>query len=274
MAYVQRMSETLLASETAVEDRLQRLFATETDEFGLEHAFFSHVDTDAGTQRFDVVHGARGDLTPDNTVPLSTSYCRKTLAARDGTLAVSDALAEGWGDDPAYERFDLGSYLGTTVTVDDDLCGTLCYANTAPRPDPITDEEMRLVELQSRWLGFLLEREAVSPPHGPGAGAFETWDPSSRRLDSVMNALQAPERRLVLSALVDAPTGTSPEAIARRVPREDADVPLYHEHLPKLAAEGYIEWDPDARTLSRGPNFDDVEPLVRLLRHHTDDPPA
>lgn len=136
LAYVQRMSETLFASGAAVEDRLQRLFATETDEFDLEHAFFSHVDTDAETQRFDVVHGARGDLTPDNTVPLSTSYCRETIAARDGTLTVSDALAEGWGDDPAYERFDLGSYLGTTVTVGDDLYGTLCYANTAPRPTP------------------------------------------------------------------------------------------------------------------------------------------
>ncbi|WP_254543649.1 DUF7344 domain-containing protein [Halomarina pelagica] len=40
---------------------------------------------------------------------------------------------------------------------------------------------------------------------------------------------------------------------------------LYHNHLPKLADVGLIEWDREAQTVSRGPNFEEVEPAVRLL---------
>lgn len=45
---------------------------------------------------------------------------------------------------------------------------------------------------------------------------------------------------------------------------------LHHIHLPKLEGAGYIDRDPRATTISRGPDIDDIEPLLRALstRHH------
>jgi hypothetical protein len=272
LEYAQRVSETLFAPEMELGARIRHLFETETADFDLETAFFSRIDTDAETERFDIVHNGHGDLAPNNTVALSTTYCRKTIAAPDGTLAVSDADAEGWTTDPAYERFNLGSYLGTTVTVGDDLYGTLCYANTDPRPEPITDEEMALVEMESQWLGYLLAESPSAEPTDTLDGAFEGWQLSTDRLDSVMNALSKSERRLVLSSLLDSPT-TDVGPLAQQTPEDHTLTLLYHAHLPKLADEAYIEWDTDSKAVTRGPNFDDVEPLLRLLVQHHDDFP-
>jgi len=47
--------------------------------------------------------------------------------------------------------------------------------------------------------------------------------------------------------------------------RDARELQLYHNHLPKLAAEDVVEWDPDTGIVSRGPAFREVEPMVRLL---------
>lgn len=271
LEYAQRVSETLFAAEMDVTERIHRLFETETAELDLETAFVSRIDTDAETERFDTVHNPHGDLAPNHTVDLSTTYCRKTIAAPDGTLAVSDAEAEGWADDPAFERFNLGSYLGTTVTVGDDLYGTLCYANTAPRSEPIAAEETALVELEGQWLGYLLEQRAGTADAPDGA--FSAWTPSTDRLDSVMDALSKSERRLLLSTLLKTPT-TDVATVTQRSAEEHTLQHLYHAHLPKLADEAYIEWDHDSESVARGPNFEDVEPLLRLLVQQLDDGPV
>lgn len=268
--YVQQLGEIVFDAESDIGDKTRQLLETETEEFGLEHGFFSRIDTDAGRQRFEIVRSGHRALAPNNVVDLSETYCRKTIADPNGTLAVSDASAEGWEDDPAYDRFDIGSYLGTTVTVDNELYGTLCYANTEPRSEPIADEEMTLVEIEAQWLGFLLARSSITPSDSVTERPFDISDPPSDRIDSVMNALMKPERRRVLFRLLDEPTEASVESITRHLSEEDAQLKLYHAHLPKLSDEGYIMWDTDREAISRGPNYAYVEPVLRTLNRHTE----
>lgn len=47
--------------------------------------------------------------------------------------------------------------------------------------------------------------------------------------------------------------------------RQQLELHLYHKHLPKLRRAGVIEWSQDTLTVSRGPQFDDFEPALRLL---------
>lgn len=49
---------------------------------------------------------------------------------------------------------------------------------------------------------------------------------------------------------------------------------LYHRHLPKLAEAGYIEWNRDTDTIRRGPNFDEIGPVLRLMADHEDELPT
>jgi hypothetical protein len=48
-------------------------------------------------------------------------------------------------------------------------------------------------------------------------------------------------------------------------PPQRLDIEFQHCHLPKLEAEGLIEWDREAGTVSRGPAFQEIEPALRVL---------
>ncbi|MCO8256722.1 ArsR family transcriptional regulator [Haladaptatus sp. AB618] len=50
-------------------------------------------------------------------------------------------------------------------------------------------------------------------------------------------------------------------------------IQLHHIHLPKLADAGYIDWDPDTGAIRRGPNIDEIAPLLTLMRDHADELP-
>lgn len=86
-----------------------------------------------------------------------------------------------------------------------------------------------------------------------------------------------PRRRLLVTLCdvdsVDVSNGLSTRSVAASEPSstyrptggDDRKVQLYHAHLPKLEAAGVIEWDRETETVSRGPQFSAVEPVVRLL---------
>ena len=266
--YLQRRWRVLLAPERDLWSKLEQLFGEEAGEFGLEYAFVSRIDRDAGTQQFEIVHGDHEHLAAGRTVPLSETYCRKTIAEPRGTMAVSDALAEGWGDDPAYDTFGLGSYLGTTLTLEGDLYGTLCFASRSPRQDPITDPEVALLELYGRWLSCELHQWTGPPAQNhPRSNLQEPARPPSPRLDSMLDALSNDTRRSILLALLHESPGTILDVSERSTDTDEA-IQLYHTHLPKLQGDGYLEWDRDSNTVSRGPQFHHIEPFLRFLEEY------
>jgi len=54
---------------------------------------------------------------------------------------------------------------------------------------------------------------------------------------------------------------------------EQLQLHLHHAHLPKLADAGFIDWDSDSGTITRGPRFAEIEPLLRLMHDHQDELP-
>lgn len=268
LAYLQRLWRLLLAPNIDPQTRLEQLFEHETAEFDLNNALLSSIDQGAETERFDVVYGSHEELKQGITVPLSETYCRKTIAEPEGTFAVSDALAEGWGDDPAYERFGLGSYLGTTVATDTELYGTLCFMSATPRDEPIRDEEKALVEMYSQWVEYTLALQHGVSVRDSRADTTDARTVSPDDIDLMMDALRTRTRRDILMTLAEHPTGTSLSTLERRLDHENARQQLLHSDLPKLADDGYITWDGDSETISEGPRFPEVKPLVRLLRMH------
>lgn len=146
-----------------VNEKITRLLELGPEELGLPHGYLTRIEVndgtpETGTQRVFEACGDHELLQPGNSCSLSDSYCRKTIKA-DGVVAIQDALAAGWENDPAYERFELGSYIGTTVIVDDDLYGTVFFASETPREEPFTDSDRTFVRLMSRLVGYELERD-------------------------------------------------------------------------------------------------------------------
>lgn len=265
----QRLGRTLFAPNIEPRTRLEQLFEQETAEFCLDLAFLSHIDLESETEQFEVVYGSHDTLKQGATVPLSKTYCRETIANPEGTMAISDAHAEGWEGDPAYEIFEFGSYVGTTVSVANEFYGTLCFADTDTRDEPLTDQEKALIEMYGQWVGYMLTIWGEPLVGGetridtPGRRAV-----SSEAIDSMMDALKSRTRRVVLMALLGDTSTTRIADLERRLSSENDRIRLYHIHLPKLAHAGYIEWDTDADTVSTGPKYFEVEPLVHLLSEY------
>jgi hypothetical protein len=100
-------------------------------------------------------------------------------------------------------------------------------------------------------------------------------DPDMNR---IFDALRHRYRRHILWAVAE----DNPRDEAEFTPEElhlDDDLAmferqLFHVHLPKLAESGYIEWDRETSTIRRGEDYDEVAPVIRVLKDHEDELPA
>jgi hypothetical protein len=97
-------------------------------------------------------------------------------------------------------------------------------------------------------------------------------DPQSG-IDTVLDALGNPYRRQLLVALLD----HNPQDDDDRDPldvlsdEEEAKVlesELLHAHLPKLDDMGFITWDRSTNKISKGPQWDEIAPVLKLMHDH------
>lgn len=81
-------------------------------------------------------------------------------------------------------------------------------------------------------------------------------------------------RRLILILLKQGAVETQADVMTRSGnEREESEIPLIHNHLPRLDEAGYIDWDRDTGAISKGPRFNEVEPLLTLIETHADELP-
>ena len=85
--------------------------------------------------------------------------------------------------------------------------------------------------------------------------------------DQIAEALGDQTRRQLLVELLDHNPVARPTAEAES---EEREIQLIHNHLPRLDAMGYIVWDRSQENIIKGPNWDEIEPVVRLLGDHRD----
>ncbi|WP_425433286.1 DUF7344 domain-containing protein [Haloarcula nitratireducens] len=90
--------------------------------------------------------------------------------------------------------------------------------------------------------------------------------------DELFDRLSHPVRRRILRDLAAADRGTvlsSDDFIGDRSQSKPARIELYHTHLPRLAAVGYIEWNRQADIITHGPEFESIAPFLDLLTDHS-----
>lgn len=98
-------------------------------------------------------------------------------------------------------------------------------------------------------------------------------------LNAVFSALSHPMRRRVLATIHDPPSqvsgGFEPEDFLRRDgPRERPMVELHHNHLPRLDSEGFVDWDDETNTVTRGPRYEEIQPVLSALQTNSDELPG
>ncbi|MFP8888365.1 hypothetical protein ACLI4U_01160 [Natrialbaceae archaeon A-CW2] len=94
--------------------------------------------------------------------------------------------------------------------------------------------------------------------------------------NQIADALGAQVRRQILLTLLDHNPVGQTETMAKIHPRKKdvRELELIHVHLPTLDDMGYIVWDSDNENIVKGPNWEEIEPVIRLLRENSDEIPA
>lgn len=92
-------------------------------------------------------------------------------------------------------------------------------------------------------------------------------------VDRAANILRSRHRRRILLGLAADRVEREADVAMRRPDRGEIMSELTSTHLPMLAEEGIIEWDRETGEIRKGPNFDEIEPFLRLLQEHDDELP-
>ncbi|TKX54313.1 PAS domain S-box protein [Halorubrum sp. SP3] len=178
---------------TDLDEKLDQLLELGRDRLGLSVGYSSHVDGDRleirqysdGTGTLDSFLESGPDA--DRSVPLELTYCQRTVRS-DEVVAFTDPEAAGLGDDPAYERFGFGSYVGGRVVVDDEVFGSLCFLDPERRDRPFDESERLFVELLADWLGRGIERRIAREER---EAAIERFERTLERIDDAFFALDS-----------------------------------------------------------------------------------
>jgi PAS domain S-box-containing protein len=154
--YRGRLYEIVADAEATSEQRVNRLLELGCERLGVERGSLTRIEND--TQRIVNAYDPSGEIEPGAECPLSRPYCRRTIEGTNPTLTVSHASESGWADDPAYETFGFETYVGSTLSVDGDLYGTVCFGDRSPRERGFSAVETAFVDLLTRGIASELER--------------------------------------------------------------------------------------------------------------------
>lgn len=98
----------------------------------------------------------------------------------------------------------------------------------------------------------------------------------AERWDKVFRTLSSEPRRqllLTLSGKSSSEWVQLPEAASSpHYPgsEEDLRVTLYHDHLPRLADDGYVVWNEDNLEARQGPRFGEAQAVLRAITSSAD----
>jgi hypothetical protein len=101
---------------------------------------------------------------------------------------------------------------------------------------------------------------------------------NSKQFDEVLGALADPYRRQLLLALIEhnPQDDADPDPLNIHPGGDDelSELNIYMGHLPKLDEMGIIDWNEESDEIVKGPDWEEFEPLLRLIAENKDELPA
>ncbi|PSQ72209.1 MAG: hypothetical protein BRD34_04645 [Bacteroidetes bacterium QH_6_64_77] len=167
--YRNRLRAILADEARSTSEKLQSILQLGAEWFRVENGHLVRIDPAEGSHTITEVSGPHPTISRGATTDLSNTYCRKIIAQNEA-LAVENAPEQGLADDPAFQAFELSTYLGAKVVVGGELYGTACFVDREPRPEKGGESDAAALALLVRSIGQVLEqrRREDRPPETRG----------------------------------------------------------------------------------------------------------
>lgn len=142
-------------SNNANDHELDELLKQCRQVLNMEIGLISHIEEDKyKIQKVDAPHHA---LSTDIQCPYNQTLCYQTLQTESVYSTTEIALAKQTMPD-CFQQLNLTAYLGTKITVNGTLYGTLSFLSEK-RTEPFTLSEEDFVSLAAQWISVTLERK-------------------------------------------------------------------------------------------------------------------
>lgn len=140
----ERLTAVSSDPSTAPGDLVRSLLQVGRDALNVQNGHLSRINPGLGRHTVMALVGPCSALHEGQTHDLSTTYCRSVIAAND-LISLHHASRDGWAEDPAYQRFGFDCYVGAKIVVNQQLYGTVCFADPEPHSAPFARADHALV---------------------------------------------------------------------------------------------------------------------------------
>ena len=151
---LQRLHDLASDPDRSRSEKIERMLVVGCERLGLELGVLTRVEDNTGTVVEMIGDHPRIRVGAEASLP--ESYCRQLFSGED-PIVFTDASAVPDGN-PAHEQFGLETYVGASVSVDEQPYGTICFAGTEPREREFSASKLTFVDLLTGWVGYMIEQ--------------------------------------------------------------------------------------------------------------------
>lgn len=138
--------------------QIQELLKLGLERFNLDIAILSHINGD----EYTVMHCVTPDqveMAPGDCFEYGITYCNITCTANEPLAIENVGKHDKYANHPAYEAFQLESYIGVPIRVQGRLYGTLNFTSPTPYPRHFNEIDIDALKLMASWVEVELVRQ-------------------------------------------------------------------------------------------------------------------
>ncbi|MEB3360058.1 MAG: response regulator [Synechococcales bacterium] len=158
-AVLRSLYEVTSSHQLDFDRTMQTLLELGRNQFDLEVGTLAKIEGD----RYEVIMSQQANGTVNRGTILNTqqTYCREVLQSHQ-PLFINPAHTSGWRQHPCYQAFGTEIYVGTPITVNETIYGTLCFSSTRPTPKVFKALDKELLMLIAQWISGEIERQLAA----------------------------------------------------------------------------------------------------------------
>ena len=139
-------------------EHLYQALKLTTKLLGMEIGILSSISGN----KYTVKHHYSTDdgLENGQTFELGNTYCNITLE-KNKVVTINNMEESPHNRHPCYEAFQLESYIGVPIYIDDSLFGTLNFSSSKQKEEPFIEADKTLIKLLGEWASSVIRRKWV-----------------------------------------------------------------------------------------------------------------